>query len=103
MRISDWSSDVCSSDLPVIARSAATKQPSGERTGCGPGLLRLRPVMTANMSRHLRYGSASSPPLVTAAASAADRERSGVAPRLEESRVGNDGARTGRYRWIRYH
>src|SRR3546814_17655381 len=56
MRISDWSSDVCSSDL---------KQPRGERTGCGHGLLRLRLAMTANTGRHLRYGSDSSPPLVT--------------------------------------
>src|SRR3546814_3087771 len=30
MRISDWSSDVCSSDLPRIARLA----PGGDRRGC---------------------------------------------------------------------
>src|SRR3546814_14911345 len=32
MRISDWSSDVCSSDLPVLSdRRSATQRPTGKR------------------------------------------------------------------------
>src|SRR3546814_7196675 len=33
MRISDWSSDVCSSDLPVAKKSAAAKKPAPSKGG----------------------------------------------------------------------
>src|SRR3546814_6105668 len=34
MRISDWSSDVCSSDLIIVNRSRAGRKPSLQRDGC---------------------------------------------------------------------
>src|SRR3546814_3266000 len=36
MRISDWSSDVCSSDLPGRCRSAATSRALGNGSECAP-------------------------------------------------------------------
>src|SRR3546814_1192450 len=60
MRISDWSSDVCSSvlrrrrygRLPLSARIplAATLIPLAMAAGCIGGFLRLRPVITGSMT-----------------------------------------------------
>src|SRR3546814_17763719 len=74
MRISDWSSDVCSSDLLVLAAHAAdvrdllrldaggdqplALRPAGRRVGAGRRLLRrvlgndLRPVLPGRVRQH---------------------------------------------------
>src|SRR3546814_11244507 len=102
MRISDWSSDVCSSDLFAIAGwqhgfrhhwQADTGPPGdtvfkcfGRNTlmaqTCGDTLAQRSVITTGN------HGGAS-PKLVR--------------PRSEERRVGKEGVRTCRSRWCPYH
>src|SRR3546814_10264769 len=91
MRISDWSSDVCSSDLPEGARPVAVAA-HGDRPAGGPagggrrgggrlrhGVLRAGP--------HLGRGAARVPPRF----------------RSEERRVGKECVSTCRSRWSPYH
>src|SRR3546814_19719036 len=110
MRISDWSSDVCSSDLPVMDRFRADRT-----AGFGGG----------HQSRS-RYGAASTvtgapgstlmsatPPTAIAPLAAmpavmypSEDARRGAAPeagaRSEERRVGKECGRSGRFRWSPY-
>src|SRR3546814_2524565 len=91
MRISDWSSDVCSSDLSQAAR--------GERGGAG-GAPHPRPRSRAPLP--------ADPPLRLAAPPARRlREAEGPAgisaQRSEERRVGKECVSTCRSRWSPYH
>src|SRR3546814_4599384 len=85
MRISDWSSDVCSSDLPRLALSflsfiSGSLSRANERIGpCG---FRLRTASNA--------------------AGNDQRDQNG-AGRSEERRVGKECVSTCRYRWSPYH
>src|SRR3546814_1520999 len=87
MRISDWSSDVCSSDLLPPPRS------------CG---IRYSPISRMNTSMQ---------PVITPGADKGSvtwrKVRSGLAPRSsersEERRVGNECVSTCRSRWSQYH
>src|SRR3546814_7040006 len=79
MRISDWSSDVCSSDLP------------GRRGGPGA---RPRNSHLKNFHRSVRAISLSFEPLQYI-----DR----MPPRSEERRVGKECVSTCRSRWSPYH
>src|SRR3546814_2642131 len=86
MRISDWSSDVCSSDLPVGMLTAARNALDCTRLGrCGD------PVATKACPRCV-LGSDSQH-----AAEDTDRARS------EERRVGKECVSTCRSRWSPYH
>src|SRR3546814_7948761 len=83
MRISDWSSDVCSSDLTSISHKtttitmAAVNQPVRER------------VQLPNRMQHVHF-------LV-------DRQCELSFQRSEERRVGKECVSTCRSRWSRYH
>src|SRR3546814_14045908 len=80
MRISDWSSDVCSSDLEVAREPGPCRlqwAPAGGRTA----------VLRSRRSAH-RHRVVSM-----------DRGRS----RSEERRVGKECVSTGRSRWSPYH
>src|SRR3546814_5825952 len=100
MRISDWSSDVCSSDLDIII----VELPGVRRidaignTVIDAGIFRVRPIrrpiapveaIGVDQRIGLRIG-------------AADREGA-PAIRSEERRVGKEGVSTCRYRWSPYH
>src|SRR3546814_15277081 len=50
MRISDWSSDVCSSDLPEIKPPAATPEPQASPIRDDPGLRSLNPPRMRSVS-----------------------------------------------------
>src|SRR3546814_17474344 len=78
MRISDWSSDVCSSDLPTA--------PVGARLGCGRASVR-----TARPDRHT---GGTDPRL---------RPGAGPRARSEERRVGKECVSTCRSRWTPHH
>src|SRR3546814_18951373 len=66
MRISDWSSDVCSSDLIMLVGTNAIggieRHPAQPRhMRFGPGvrrLLKLRPVLPKQMARYIARGHA---------------------------------------------
>src|SRR3546814_2595746 len=83
MRISDWSSDVCSSDLPepVVAGH-------GEQFGAAPGDLAV-----GGRFRYFRM------------ASVHERQQlfRRIDPRSEERRVGKECVSTCRSRWSPYH
>src|SRR3546814_16647843 len=101
MRISDWSSDVCSSDLPAV--SVRKSLASSEHI---LSLIDGKPYKT--LKRHLavngltpdeyreRYGLPKSYPLVAKSYSEARR-------RSEERRVGKECVSTCRSRWSPYH
>src|SRR3546814_14286013 len=86
MRISDWSSDVCSSDLSGASTSS--------RTQMGAGLVRNSPNMSATAVK------ACSPP--ESRVRAASFLPGGCA-RSEERRVGKECVSTCRSRWSPYH
>src|SRR3546814_7161085 len=83
MRISDWSSDVCSSDLRLPAPGPADDGSNGRSSGPAPGL-RDRGAD--------RYPAPSG-------RGAAD----GARARSEERRVGKECVSTCRSRWTPYH
>src|SRR3546814_14996243 len=102
MRISDWSSDVCSSDLPSrlnLRRFSSSTLLHWER--------RSGESFTSSSIR--AWGESCSPSLAQALSSwrAAKSWRLSKVDRhgkrSEERRVGKEGASTFRYRWSPYH
>src|SRR3546814_3913282 len=85
MRISDWSSDVCSSDLPANEASS-TWYPI-------PGIGSNGNYQT----RYFLYQTSSSPSIYTMAIKVMKPDRS------EERRVGKECVSTCRSRWSPYH
>src|SRR3546814_11058238 len=98
MRISDWSSDVCSSDLALVEdgiplrhidegtnvpmyRTSIQTQPAGPFRG--PLVVSMRPLKPADAIRAVQITSRF--------------------PRSEERRVGNECVSTCRSRWSPYH
>src|SRR3546814_6087173 len=98
LRISDWSSDVCSSDL-LRSCAVGSSQWMATRTGCGMNHRRNSQVNTefalvlsvVNFAA-TAYGGAGA----TSAAAVAER-------RSEERRVGKECVSTCRSRWSPYH
>src|SRR3546814_12403020 len=97
MRISDWSSDVCSSDLIAAGR----QQRAAIALGQGDDADRNRqPGQELRRSAGLEVEPAE---LGAAAADVAD-QRTGIASvRSEERRVGKECGSTVRYRWAPEH
>src|SRR3546814_16372184 len=99
MRISDWSSDVCSSDLSISVGSPA-------RTHNGP-----LPVDIAAINRQITHVAAGTEDtdavnlvqLNAVADGAAETGKYFQASRSEEHPVGKDCVRTCRSRWVPYH
>src|SRR3546814_11098126 len=93
MRISDWSSDVCSSDLdPKKSRRRASDYKRWERSRA----MELW-QMDVTLGVHLQDGT--SPSIVTGIG---DHSRFCVS-RSEERRVGKECVSTCRHRWSPYH
>src|SRR3546814_12971412 len=101
MRISDWSSDVCSSDLPELERLVDT--------ALAQNLDIRQAAARIDEARALRDLAAGRQlPTVAAGASVNRRRQSENGPlpigtRSEERRVGKGGVRTCRSRWLPYH
>src|SRR3546814_16723148 len=94
MRISDWSSDVCSSDL-VDKQATPTRPPTWRPTlnsatpwAIGGPLRSQRVTIVNGMKRKL---------------SPSPRSRRGGVMRSEERRVGKECVSTCRSRWSQYH
>src|SRR3546814_10433810 len=91
MRISDWSSDVCSSDLFGVATARAISSASGSRNLCCP--LAFHPHESSGL-----YS------FVTSDLAGRDRHACGRhRNRSEERRVGKECVSTCRSRWSPYH
>src|SRR3546814_13432276 len=104
MRVRDWSSDVCSSDLDWVEREdvEVKRDPSAPRDAVR--------IMTVHGSKGLQA------PLVVLADATKDPDRNGAdhamvamadgalpLPRSEERRVGKECVSTCRSRWSPYH
>src|SRR3546814_15413778 len=97
MRISDWSSDVCSSDLDPLSLS----DPADEAK-----VLRLQLVPTRVVALHCRqYREPVQSDADTASVSRSTGESAAllVQGRSEERRVGKECVSTYRSRWSPYH
>src|SRR3546814_13761418 len=106
MRISDWSSDVCSSDLVNSSRSAYIMGSDGKRVRMRTAINDTRGHIAELLAKALSQGS------LDQALTAADKEKllpflkaygDLGADRSEERRVGKAGVSTFRYRWAPYH
>src|SRR3546814_17836223 len=103
MRISDWSSDVCSSDLHrqhPLRRHPLQRQCGGGRDGGRQ--LPAEPGGAGNEAERRGLGRR-----YRAGAVEAERQRTSQlrepAPRSEARRVGKEGVSTCRSRWSQYH
>src|SRR3546814_11677198 len=111
MRISDWSSDVCSSDLTVVATPAPVAsepvtelaaEPTNETPSAASG---LQPATTRTPAPSARK-TAPAPvpaPTPTATATPAADPHAGHDLRSEERRVGKACVSTCRSLWSPYH
>src|SRR3546814_13530277 len=95
MRISDWSSDVCSSDLAATIRSC--QRPTSARCCARSCAASEQTASGTNGKAPARRGS-----LQLLMARRTEMARIGVA-RSEERRVGKECVSKGRSRWSPYH
>src|SRR3546814_14356618 len=101
MRISDWSSDVCSSDLSAMVEAKHTiAQANAELDGEGSFVEELISAREAGEfvmapREQITLMDVSPKQIVSAAAS--------LIPRSAESRVGTEGVITGCTRWTQKH
>src|SRR3546814_12737552 len=101
MRISDWSSDVCSSDLQI----AATARAAGIRM-LGPNCLGFANFVagTPIWTTQLRRASGTlQVAIVSQSGALASQLEQFAYQRSEERRVGQECVRTCRSRWLPYH
>src|SRR3546814_5509409 len=110
MRISDWSSDVCSSDLPRRAPPRARRLQFGRHVGerelgvleigdTLPELLAVPRIGDRLVEAALRAAKRAGADVETAAVEPHHRD----AERSEERRVGKECVSTCRSRWSPYH
>src|SRR3546814_15001692 len=98
MRISDWSSDVCSSDLDRVAGHAGAMD---EHVAAAHlrGFVEDLAAAAAGADRRLAGRAV----LADDTADHGDFDHVGESPRSEERRVGKECVSTCRYRWSPYH
>src|SRR3546814_12558510 len=102
MRISDWSSDVCSSDLVVFGEAATgTIGRAGGVDRFGFTVTEPTPVVFDALTNNAQLRWQIVGPTQTGAARAFTASDS--SSRSEERRVGKEGVSTCRSRWAPYH
>src|SRR3546814_12226841 len=101
MRISDWSSDVCSSDLLAQAGEGWGGHVGQSFAGTEAGNQR-RPNQKATLTSRISTGTSTSGPMTAAKATGDARPKAAmataIASRSEERRGGKEGVSTGRAR-----
>src|SRR3546814_14804918 len=104
MRISDWSSDVCSSDLDITVPPLRAAHPVGQwnhaRLRVEQG--RIRQWLNGTLTADVPFGNDAWRKRV-AASKFASMPLFGTFPRSEERRVGKECVSTCRSRWAPYH
>src|SRR3546814_15563975 len=100
MRISDWSSDVCSSDLPV--ERGGTVRIGRDADFLGELLRSLVAVLVDDIERRAFEVAAIGNPKFLQRGDRGDRCKIGLI-RSEERRVGKECVSTCRSRWSPYH
>src|SRR3546814_20667913 len=108
MRISDWSSDVCSSDLRERFGGTATGDPLYEAVSAGrrlAGMEHWLPLFEERLDTLFDHlGGNDLIVREAGTAPAADQRFEAIADyRTEERSVGKEWVSTGRYRWARDH
>src|SRR3546814_19235166 len=104
MRISDWSSDVCSSDLPPLLGLGRQKNGEAHRQAYGFGrvaIVALDAFETAMLADQLEIIKGHCG--ISCHDSLASFEQASVHHRSEERRAGKECVSTCRYRWSPYH
>src|SRR3546814_16461600 len=97
MRISDWSSDVCSSDLLGHADSIAELDSAALGKACGNDIL-------GEITAYIRGGTVNLGRVLARKSAAAMRSRADLGvDRSEERRVGKECVSTCRFRWSQFH
>src|SRR3546814_13807332 len=96
MRISDWSSDVCSSDLRITVGLALRKSDGTADFRWLKSFDRLRRVFGEQSATHLPF-------LIRHAQGLIETAQPPVTSRSEERRVGKECVSTCRSRWSPYH
>src|SRR3546814_15885610 len=103
MRISDWSSDVCSSDLGINIPHDAAEYLQGLREICDAnGWLLMLDEVQSGIGRR-RCGESRPTRTSPGAAQRAPASRRPGSRRSEERRVGKECVSTCRSRWSPYH
>src|SRR3546814_16570618 len=107
MRISDWSSDVCSSDLPGRRAGGGDQRPAFARGGVTI-LVRTKTQRREGISKSVRAELVEAPFFLTSlkkrrALRQAQGKRMLVDSRSEERRVGKECVSTCRSRWSPTH
>src|SRR3546814_13803153 len=97
MRISDWSSDVCSSDLGPARPEVHSGIPDQPRPERAMGADFHRMATTANLDAHSLHD------VVDARCCVHLKSPMGIQIRSEERRVGKECVSTCRSRWAPYH
>src|SRR3546814_4394463 len=104
MRISDWSSDVCSSDLvPAGPPGAGARHPGDARRGAARRRPRLRPQRLGRRRAGDDVRHPAPVPHLRAAAMGSGPSLIAAAVSSEERRVGNECVSTCRSRWSPDH
>src|SRR3546814_14536943 len=99
MRISDWSSDVCSSDLPEVSGGMVVEETHSGRVRAMQGGFDNRLSSYNRATQAMRQPGSTTKPFVYAAAL-----DNGMTPaRSDERRVGKEFVSTGRSRGSAYH
>src|SRR3546814_14804356 len=99
MRISDWSSDVCSSDLPPSTEATTTSEAPNEATTTTEATTTSAPSTTTTVPSTTTTTSRDSEELTPSGPATPGT----IGERSEERRVGNECGSTCRYRWSPYH
>src|SRR3546814_21136987 len=108
MRMSDWSSDVCSSDLGWLNRMTQFKEKAGkQRDNASLGLFGYPVLMAADIllyrATHVPVGEDQKQHLELARDIAGTFNRTYGQESTEARRVGTEWVRTFRSRWSPYH
>src|SRR3546814_20415791 len=106
MRISDWSSDVCSSDLVghIVGDVRALRRPREQQPGEADGIDDIvRPRLPCEQFIILRADDDADRYARGEVADGQYDQDRGVIARSEERRVGKEGVSTCRSRWSPYH
>src|SRR3546814_18825483 len=108
MRISDWSSDVCSSDLPTLLEFTLMRSPADARASAAHGYVGVVAYTRGKFARTdravvpFRYDGVDADAVIRWIARQPWSDGR-VGMRSEERRVGKEGVSTCRSRWSPYH